>query len=100
MDESNKTLNDIESFKEISEQTAEELASAFESFSKSMEDNEEIYERILGNLKQEVRLRLSGKFVELAIHFANATFLTRWYWRRKIKKFIQGLDEITKNIGL
>ncbi len=98
MDESNKTLNDIESFEELSEQTAEELASAFEAFSKSMEDNAEIYERILGTLKQEVRLRLSGKFVELAIHFANATFFTRWYWRRKIKKFIQGLDEITKNI--
>lgn len=100
MDESNKTLNDIESFEELSEQTAEELASAFEAFSKSMEDNAEIYERILGNLKQEVRWTLSERFVELAIHFANATFLTRWYWRRKIKKFIQGLDEITKNIGL
>ena len=98
MDELNKTINDKESFKEFSEQTAEELASAFEAVSKSMEDNAEIYERILGNLKQEVRLRLSEKFVELAIHFANATFLTRWYWRRKIKKFIQGLDEITKNI--
>lgn len=98
MDELNKTINDKESFKEFSEQTAEELASAFEAVSKSMEDNAEIYERILGNLKQEVRWTLSEKFVELAIHFANATFLTRWYWRRKIKKFIQGLDEITKNI--
>ena len=98
MDELNNAINDKESFKEISEQTAEELASAFEAVSKSMEDNAEIYERILGNLKQEVRWTLSKKFVELAIHFANATFLTRWYWRRKIKKFIQGLDEITKNI--
>lgn len=97
MDESNKTLNDIESFEEISKQTAEELASAFEDFNKSMTDNAEIYERILGNLKREVRLKFSEKLVELAIHFGNATFLTRWYWRRKIKKFIQGLDYI-KNI--
>lgn len=100
MDELNNNINDKEFFKEICKQTAEELASAFEDFNKMITNNEEIYERILGNLKQEVRLRLSGKFVELAIHFANATFLTRWYWRRKIKKFIQGLDEITKNIGL
>lgn len=99
MDELNNNINDKESFKEISEQTAEELASAFDAFfNKSMKDNEEFYERILGNLKSEVRWKLSEKFVELAIHFANATFLTRWYWRRKIKKFIQGLDEITKNI--
>lgn len=98
MDELNNNINDKESFKEISEQIAEELAPAFEDFNKMITNNAELYERILGNLKQEVRLRLSGKFVELAIHFANATFLTRWYWRRKIKKFIQGLDEITKNI--
>lgn len=97
MDELNNTVDDKDYLKNLTEQTAEELASAFESVSKSMEDNAEIYERILGNLKQEVRWTLSKKFVELAIHFANATFLTRWYWRRKIKKLIQGLDSI-KNI--
>lgn len=29
---------------------------------------------------------------EFATEYAQVTFLTRWYWKHKIKKFIKGID--------
>ncbi len=78
--------------KEITEKTAKELARTIEEVQKVAEESAETFQRTYGVLAQEIKLECAKKIINYADKYSNATFLTRWYWKRKLRKFVKGID--------
>ena len=79
-------------FIEITEETAMELARAIEDGFKVAEESAETFQRTYGVLAQEINFEGAKKIINYADKCSNATFLTRWYWKRKLRKFVKGID--------
>ena len=80
-----------EEIKSITEETALELTKAFEELGNSIA---ETYKRIdeLGKLyMQRAFVIATEKFYHNVEKYVSATFLTRWYWHRKMKSNIDAL---------
>lgn len=84
----------MDKFKRIAEDAAQSLIDAFEQFNKEAE-------RTKLNLQQFNKIvcrALVVKFVEQFFRhnnkYTNASILTRWYWKRKVKHDIKGLREL------
>lgn len=76
-------------FKEL----GEEFVRVLEDGMKAAEECSKAFEEIYGVLSQEIRFKCAEKLIYYADKFSNATFLvTRWYWMRKMKKFVKGID--------
>lgn len=83
---------DEREIKQISEETAQELCDMFEKHNKMMQERAQDIERLFGSIKEMVAAEISKHFVFLADRYANANCLTRWYWKRKMKNFVKGID--------
>ena len=80
--------------KPLSEKMAQELADAF---SKVNEDTKELGEAIhrMGiNLIEAVRMEAAGRLVHVTAKFAEASFLTKWYWKRRYFKEKARFDKV------
>ena len=75
-------------FKELSE----EFVRVLEDGMKASEEFSKAFERTYGVLLQEVKLKCAEKLIYYADKYSHATFITRWYWMRKMKKFVKGID--------
>ena len=71
-----------------------EFVKVLEEGNKVLDDADKSLEQAFGVLSREIKLELALKLVEYADKFANATFITRWYWMRKMKKFVKGINVI------
>ena len=74
--------------KEIIKETAKELEDGI----KAAEELAMAFQRTYGVLAQEIKLECAKKIIDYADKYSNATFLTRWYWKRKLRKFVKGID--------
>lgn len=83
---------DNKDFNMISENMAQELSKVFQEMNESFKEFEGVYERSFGVILSEVKLKCAEKLVFYACKYAQATFLTRWYWKRKMEKFVKGID--------
>lgn len=70
----------------------EELTSALEDGVKASIELEEAFQRTYGVLAQELKFECAKKLIDYADKYSNATFLTRWYWKRKLRLFVKGID--------
>lgn len=85
-----------EEIKGITEETAQELAKAFEDLSKQCEEvTSKMHEMVGLAMKTSMECAIN-RFMYLCERYTNATFLTRWYWLRKAKKMPQVLMEMEK----
>jgi len=71
---------------------AEEFAKVLEDGMKVADEVANVFERTYGVLLQEVKLKCAEKLIYYADKYSHATFITRWYWMRKMKKFVKGID--------
>ena len=83
---------DNKDFDTISEETAQGLLDAIEGMNEALEGWEDVWQRNYGVLVNEIKLKFAEKLILYVNKYAQATFLTRWYWKRKINKFIKGVD--------
>lgn len=83
---------DNKDFDTISEDTAQGLLDALEGMNDVLKGFEDIWQRHYGVVVNEVKLKCAEKIIFYTDKYAQATFLTRWYWKRKMKKFIKGID--------
>lgn len=83
---------DNKDFNSISEDVAQGLLDAINGMNEALKSSEDAWQRYYGVLMNEVKLKCAEKLIFYADKYAQASFLTRWYWRRKMKKFIKGID--------
>ena len=83
---------DNKDFNTISEDTAQGLLDAFKGIDDALKDFEDTWQRNYGVLVNEIKLKYSEKLMFYTNKYAQSTFLTRWYWKRKMEKFIKGID--------
>jgi hypothetical protein len=82
-----------EEIKGITEENAQELISAFEGFLKT----ESVWMRTFYSFVERIVFEEANKTIEEAIHVTtrllNANILTRWYWKRRMKKVERRADK-------
>ena len=83
---------DNKDFDTISEDTAQGLLDAFQKWNESLDEFENVWQRNYGVLVDEIKLKCAEKLMFYTDKYAQATFLTRWYWKRKMEKFIKGIN--------
>ena len=79
-------------FNTISEDTAQGLLDAFKGMDDALKGFEDAWQRNYGALVDEIKLKSAEKLIFYTDKYAQGTFLTRWYWKRKMEKFIKGID--------
>lgn len=45
-------------------------------------------------VERELKMAVTEKYLRYAERLADASFLTRWYWKRKLKNLTKALKEI------
>ena len=83
---------DNKDFNTISEDTAQGLLDAFKGMNDALKGFEDAWQRNYGVLVDEIKLKCSEKLMFYTDKYAQATFLTRWYWKCKMEKFIKGIN--------
>lgn len=83
---------DNKDFDTISEDTAQGLLDAFQKWNESLDEFENVWQRKYGVLVDEVKLKCAETLMLYVDKYAQATFITRWYWKCKMEKFIKGID--------
>lgn len=81
------------------DQLVEEMCDALNEGMKAADEFCEAFERTYEMEFQELKLKIAEKFEFYVEHYADASFLTRWYWKRKIKKFAKGLKTIKEEMN-
>lgn len=75
-------------FKELGEEFVRVLADGI----KASDEAAKVFEGTYDVLFQEVKLKCAEKLIYYADKYSHATFITRCYWMRKMKKFVKGID--------
>lgn len=83
---------DNKDFDTISEDIAQGLLDALEGMNDALKGWEDAWQRNYGVLVDEIKLKCAEKLIFYTEKYAQATLLTRWYWKRKINKFVKGID--------
>ena len=83
-----------ENFKMISQETADELCRAFGSFVDTAERMQDTVDELWGNCLTACMREVAAKYINYMEKYANATFLTRWYWLRKARKVNEALKGV------
>ena len=83
---------DNKDFDTISEDIAQGLLDAFEGMNDASKSFEDAWQHNYGVLVDEIKLKCAEKLMLYVDKYSQATFLTRWYWKRKMEKFIKGID--------
>lgn len=83
---------DNKDFNSISEEVAQGLLDAVNGMNEALGSFEDVWKRHHEMLINEVKAKCAEKLVFYADKYAQATFFTRWYWKRKMKKFVKGID--------
>lgn len=81
------------------EQFVKEMYDALNEGTKAADEYCEIFERIHELGLQELKLKIAEKFVFYVEHYGDASVLTRWYWKRKIKKFAKRLKTLKEEMN-
>lgn len=70
----------------ISEEVANQLIKAFEDCNKATAELHEKVEEIIVEACRATAVEMVGRAVRYAEKYVKATFLTRWYWDKKVRK--------------
>ena len=87
----------IGKMKEITESTANELADLLEAFAddgKTLESFSERMEDMMALVVETVVRESTLRFLDCMERYASSTFITRWYWRRKVKRSVEAFHRI------
>ena len=73
---------------------ADDLANAFEDVNNALKEFFETNNKLLKEMRTEMALEISKRMLHYAEKYTNATFVTRWYWKRKMAKMVKATEEI------
>lgn len=93
-----ETLNS--EIKPLSKETADALIDAFENFNKIMEMSQDVFKKFNEVVNKELARQCVYKFLTYAEKYANASFITRWYWKRKaigVAKTVKDVSDFLNN---
>lgn len=80
-----ETKNEIRfNIKPITEKAAQELADAFEKANACMAEFNRTFSELCPKISRLIQAEFAKSLVALAEKYASASFLTRWYYKRKI----------------
>jgi hypothetical protein len=82
----------------MTQETADALIEAFEMFNKSMEESHEMLEHFSEAIYQQIVREVASRFFDYVEKFTCASFLTRWYWKRKAINAAKALIAASKLI--
>lgn len=95
---------EVEEFKKMSEETAQELAEVFEELNKSAQAYCDKFAVLCKNATKSLIMSATGRMLHYAEKYTNATFITRWYWRRRLVNLVKAIreieDQFTKEYGM
>ena len=84
----------------ISVEITEDMTKAFEQLNESVKSMSYTFiKRFNKVVSKEVCRQIVAKFLDTAEKYTEATFITRWYWKRKVYKMLdalKGLSELVK----
>lgn len=80
---------------QISQETADELIDALGKFNESIAESHEMFEKFNQVINQEMARQVVDKFLGYVEKYTCATFITRWYWKRKAFKMAQTVKEVS-----
>ena len=82
---------------------AETLAEAVSSFTNMAEEIQKTAEKFHETFEESYNITVksciqqaAGKFLEFSTKYVEATFLTRWYWARKMRKTRDAMYEMER----
>ena len=84
----------MDKFKRIAEDAAQSLIDAFEQFNKEAERTKLNLQQFNKIVCRAVVVKFVEQFLRHNNKYTNASILTRWYWKRKVKHDIKGLREL------
>lgn len=82
--------------KPLFEETAQQLADAIEDANKATQEIYDLLPEFTDNIFRRVEEEMLAKMLTAAERFAKASFLTRWYWKRKVEKSRSAFEETHK----
>ena len=80
----------------LSEEMAQQLADAIEKANNVQQELNDQLPALTDTIFRMVEDELAAKMLINAKRFVNASFLTRWYWKRKAEKSRVALEETHK----
>lgn len=80
----------------ITEEQANELIDIMKAFNDEMPQTIESLKRLNEAVWKEMARQAASKLIGYMEKYANATFVTRWYWRKKARVMVGCLKEISK----
>ena len=101
--EQEEIINQLNSQIELmSQETADEIIDAFGKFNENFETSRDMLERFNSVVSKEMARQVVDKFIGYVEKYTCATFVTRWYWKRKAFKIAQAVKEVSNflNEGL
>ena len=87
---------DDNEIKRISDETAQELLTAFEDLSKSLDETMSAMSNAVKTVMADCIMVATEKTYHYAEKYCNATFITKWYWKRRMLKSTRALKEIAE----
>lgn len=81
------------------DQFVEEMCKALNEGVKAADEFCEAFERTFELEFQELKQKIAEKFVFYVEHYAEASVLTRWYWKRKIAKLAKGVKTLKEEMN-
>lgn len=79
----------------MSQETVDGLIDAFGKFNENIETSRDMLERFNSVVNQEMARQVVDKFLGYVEKYTCATFITRWYWKRKAFKMAQTVKELS-----
>ena len=96
----------MEKMKQITEQQVQEFCDIMEEMSKTLDEYHRLIEKSSCIALREGVVNRMEKFFVYIDKYLHATFVTRWYWLRKIRnendvlhKFVEFYNDYAKQIG-
>lgn len=80
----------------LSEEVLQSLADTLEKANKVQQEFNEQLPILTDRIFRMVEDEMAAKMLIAARRFAEASFLTRWYWKRKVEKSQKALEETHK----
>ena len=80
----------------LSDETAQQLADAIEKSNKIQEELDAQLPTLTDSIFAMVESSLLARLLTNSRRFAKASFLTRWYWKRKVEKLLSAFEETHK----
>lgn len=84
--------------KAMSEEIADKIANAFKEANEAQKDLNGVVNRMARDIPQAILQDAASEYMSAALHYAEAPFFLKWYWKRKTLKASKNFDRTSKAV--